>query len=79
MSIFNPREDGLISFDKKALATALGFTQKGFNDRMFNFAFKQVWMEAKRLAEVRTADSENQLNATVTDEDFLKSAKSFLK
>ena len=77
MSILTPNNDGkTISFDKKALATALGLTQKGFKDRMFNLAFKPVWMEAKRLASVRVGDSGK---ATVTDEDLLISVRSFLK
>jgi hypothetical protein len=77
MSIFTP-VDGAVSFNRKELATALGFTEKGFRERVFNLGFKQVWMEAKRLASARAGASESQLDEQVTDEDFLKAARSLL-
>jgi hypothetical protein len=79
MSIITTAQDGNVSVDQKGFATALGLTQKGFKDRMFRLAFKQVWMEAKRLASVRAHDSGNPLNVIVTDDDLLQSARSFIK
>ena len=79
MSILTPVNDKEVSFDKKALSTALGFTQKGFKDRMFNVAFKHIWMDAKRLASIRAFDDKQPLNVTVTDEDLINAARGFLK
>lgn len=68
------------------MAKVLGYTSKGFQDRVFNAGWKLVWSEAKRLAHERAYEAGayardrtlTPAEAMITDDDLVQAAKTVL-
>jgi hypothetical protein len=73
------RSDGSIPLDMPLMAKNLGFTKLAFDKKLINLGFKQIWMEARRLAHHKALGREQSLEVIVTDEDLLEAASEILK
>lgn len=73
----SPKE-GILHLDIGALASNLGFTKSAFEMKLRDVGFRQISLEAKRLASVRAFDQKTPLNVKIEDIDLLLAASEIL-